>query len=213
MTDPVTSPVKPAARRRPRRSYTPRMPAEARREQLMDAALDVIVRDGYRAVSVEAIVRQVDVTRPVFYNVFESLDQLLFELLDRQEKRALAQLGETIALPAAGDDMRAFLERTVRALVAMVGNDPRTWLPILHAAVDTPTVVRERIECDKKAVRARFRDFAAMATARNDGVDPDVVAHALLAVGEYFGRQILEDPESVDADALARTLAALVGRG
>ena len=89
-----------ATRTRKRRAYSPRMPAATRREQLMDAALDVIVRDGYRAVSVEAIVREVGVTRPVFYNVFDSLDQLLSTLLDRQEQRALAQLAATIELPA-----------------------------------------------------------------------------------------------------------------
>lgn len=178
----------------------------------MDAALDVIVRDGYRAVSIEAIVREVDVTRPVFYNVFESLDQLLFELLDRQEQRALEQLGSTIAMPSPGDDLPAFLERTVHALVTMVRDDPRTWLPILHGAVETPDVVRERIERDKDAVRARFRGFAVLATAHDSRLDPDVMAHALLAVGEYFGRRILDDPQSVDADALARTLAAIVGR-
>jgi AcrR family transcriptional regulator len=202
----------PTTRRRARRNYTPRMPAEARREQLMDAALDVIVRDGYRAISVEAVVREVDVTRPVFYNVFESLDTLLSELLDRQEQRALRQLAAVVVMPAPDEDMAAFLERTVHALVTMVRDDPRTWMPILHAGVDTPDVVRERIERDKQAVRSRFRDFAQLATAHDDRVDADVVAHALLALGEYFGRRIVEDPASVDADRLAATLAALVGR-
>src|SRR5690348_624565 len=98
MTKPAT-----AARPRSRRAYSPRMPAEARRTQLMDAALEVIVRDGYRAVSVEAIVREVDVTRPVFYNVFDGLEQLLSQLLDRQEQRALAQLAATISMPVMGD--------------------------------------------------------------------------------------------------------------
>jgi hypothetical protein len=49
-----------------------------------------------------------------------------------------------------------------------------------------------------------------MARARPD-IDPDVVAHALVAVGEYFARLILEDPSSVDADRLASTLASLFG--
>jgi AcrR family transcriptional regulator len=188
------------------------MPAEARREQLMDAALDVIVRDGYRAISVEAVVREVDVTRPVFYNVFESLETLLSELLDRQERRALQQLSAIVVMPSPDEDMGAFLERAVHALVTMVRDDPRTWLPILHAGVDTPDVVRERIERDKDAVRARFRDFALLATAHDERLDADVVAHALLALGEYFGRRIVEDPASVDADRLARTVAAIVTR-
>src|SRR5690242_10094686 len=96
----------------PRRAYTPRMPAEQRREQLMDAALDVIERDGYGAVSVESIVREVDVTRPVFYNVFGTLDELLSSLLDRQESRVMAQLTTTVSVPQLGDDLQDYLRAT-----------------------------------------------------------------------------------------------------
>ena len=188
------------------------MPAAARREQLMDAALDIIVRDGYRAVSVEAVVREVDVTRPVFYNVYDSLDRLLSDLLDRQEQRALARLASTIALPTPGTDHAEYLRRTVRDLVEMVRADPRTWLPIFGAASDTPDVVRARIARDREAVRLRFRDFVALAVADDERLDADLLAHSLVAVGEYFARRILEDPQSVDADGLASTLAALVTR-
>jgi AcrR family transcriptional regulator len=41
------------------------MPAIDRREQLLDAALRVINRDGYGGVSIEAIAREADVSRPV----------------------------------------------------------------------------------------------------------------------------------------------------
>jgi AcrR family transcriptional regulator len=202
--------VKTAAPSRPkrRRAYSPRLPADARREQLMDAALDIIVRDGYGAVSVESIVREVDVTRPVFYNVFAGLEELLSALLDRQEQRALAQLASTIALPTSGDDLGGFLDRTVRALIAMVADDPRTWMPILRAAVDTPDAVRRRIDRDREAVRLRFRDFASF--AGDERLDPDVMSHALVALGEYFGKLTLADPAAVDPVKVAATLAAFV---
>jgi AcrR family transcriptional regulator len=187
------------------------MPADERREQLMDAALDILVSEGYRAVSIEAIVRALDVTRPVFYNVFPDLDALLQQLLDRTEKRALEQLMSTIAVPGPDDDPGAYLRNTVRALVAMIRDDPRTWTPIFVATADTPEAVRRRVARDREVIRQRFAGFAAgMARARPD-IDPDVVAHALVAVGEYFARLILEDPSSVDADRLASTLASLFG--
>jgi len=201
------------AKDRKRRAYSPRLPADARRAQLMDAALDIIVRDGYRAVSVEAIVREVDVTRPVFYNVFDSLEDLLSALLDRKEQRALAQLGTTVELPTSMNDLSGFLERTVRALVAMVIDDPRTWTPIFRAAVDTPSVVSSRIDRDREAVRMRLRDMVALATSADERLDPDVLSHALIAVGEHFGRMLVDDPRSVDAQRLAATLAALVRGG
>src|SRR5436305_1045996 len=81
-----------------RRPYTPRLPVEQRREQLLDAALRVIGRDGYSGVSIDAIAREAGVTRPVVYGAFERLEPLLYALLDRSEQRALAQL--MAALPA-----------------------------------------------------------------------------------------------------------------
>ena len=175
----------------------------------MDAALAILVRDGYRAVSVESVVREVDVTRPVFYNVFADLDDLLRQLLDRTEQRALAQLMATIALPAAGERLDEYLRATVRALAAMITDDPHTWTPIFAATADTPAAVRRRVARDREVVRLRFREFAAAATQGRDDIDPDVVAHALVAIGEHFARMLLEDPASVDAERLAATVAAL----
>ena len=47
-----------------RRRYAPRMAPEQRREQLIDAALDVILERGYGGVSIEAIAREAGITRP-----------------------------------------------------------------------------------------------------------------------------------------------------
>ena len=58
----------PAAVRTPRAC---RPPSGA--TQLLDAALEVIARDGYAGVSIDAIAREAGVTRPVVYGVFDGL--------------------------------------------------------------------------------------------------------------------------------------------
>ncbi|HUE26487.1 MAG TPA: helix-turn-helix domain-containing protein, partial [Solirubrobacteraceae bacterium] len=70
-------PTPPDATPKPRRRYAPRMPPAERREQLIDAALDVILRHGYGGVSIEAIARTAGVTRPVVYDHFPNLGRLL----------------------------------------------------------------------------------------------------------------------------------------
>lgn len=198
---------------RTRRPYTARMPADARREQLLDAALQIIARDGYSAVSIESIAREADVTRPVVYNVFADLDELLGTLLDRQERRALDQLLATIAGPDDLSDIAGWLRGVVQDLVTMVAGDPLTWRPIFLTFAGTPPVVRRRIERARTTVRERIEQLVTIGLALQPSraeVDARVVAHLLVAVGEYFGRAILEDPESVDAAALAGTLSALV---
>jgi AcrR family transcriptional regulator len=189
------------------------MPSSERRDQLLDAALEIIARDGYAAVSIEAIARAVDVTRPVVYNVFTGLDDLLYALLDRQEQRALSQLAARISVAPDLRDLPGFVERTVRDLVAMITDDPLTWRLIFLASAGTPVAVRERVDRDREVVRERLRTVVELAIAAGGAagvLDPEVVSHLLVALGEYFGRLIMERPDAVDPDRIATTLSAML---
>lgn len=207
-----------ATRSRPRRPYTRRMPAAQRRQEILDAALRIIARDGYAAVSIEAIARELDVTRPVIYNQFAGLAELLHELLDRQERRALTELTRTISAIPPDADVRRYLTGTISGLIDMVTGDPLTWLPIFRAAVDTPAIVRNRIDRDRELVRARIaslvrgwlEDGATRGTpSLRAAADSEIVAHMLVGLGEYFGRLLLTDPASIDAGRLAATVTAI----
>ena len=209
----VTLGGKPAKDKPKRRRYTPRMTPEARREQLLDAALRVISRDGYGAVSIEAIAREADVSRPVVYSAFDDLNALLFALLDRQEQRALNQLLATISLEPDWDHFDAYLKRTIREMAAVVAGDPMTWRPIFLAYEGTPAVVRARIDAARDVVRGRIEVVAEAAIAaigRAPEIDAGVVSHSLVAIGEYFGRRILEAPETIDIARIADTVSALL---
>src|SRR5579884_1805785 len=81
-----------------RRRYAPRMPPGQRREQLIDAALSVILEHGYGGVSIEAIAREAGVTRPVVYDHFPNLPQLLHALVEREERYSLEQLDQVVPL-------------------------------------------------------------------------------------------------------------------
>ena len=70
---------------KPRRRYAPRMAPEQRREQLIAAALSVIVEQGYEGVSIETIARTAGVTRPVIYDHFPNLGRLLQALIERED--------------------------------------------------------------------------------------------------------------------------------
>lgn len=196
-----------------RRPYAPRRSTEERRAQLLDAALELIGRDGYGAVSIDAIAREVGVTRPVVYRVFDDLDALLFALLDRQEERALARLLSAISPPTDLTDLDAYLAHAIGALVEMVREEPETWGPILLADGSTPRAVRRRIDRDRDLVRGRIQALVGPALAGRPGteaVDPDVVAHALVAIAEHFGRRLLEAPDEVDTARLTATIGAVV---
>ncbi len=205
---PMATATKPATRRRP---YTPRMPPDARRDQLLDAALRVIARGGYSGVSIDAIAREADVTRPVVYGVFDGLEPLLYALLDRQEKRALESLMGVVPADVDAQRRDAGPVKMVRRLIDMVRSDPLAWRPILAPPEGTPRAVRERITRDREVVRARFERLLEGALAgRNDDLDLEVVSHALIGVAEYFGRMLIEEPDRYSTERLTSTVESVV---
>jgi AcrR family transcriptional regulator len=200
-----------------RRPYAPRLPREERREQLLDAALAVIDREGYAGASIDAIAREAGVTRPVVYSAFENLADLLYTLLDRHEQRALTQLLEALGTEPGDLRPQDILVATTRRLIDTVTSDPQTWRPILCTHEGTPAAVRERIEADRDLVRTRIQGLVEGLTADGPALDAEITAHAILAVAEHFGRLLIEQPERFDPErlvaALEKLLAALTVSG
>lgn len=195
-----------APRRRP---YAARVPMAQRREQILDAAITIIVREGYDGVSIDAIAKEAGITRPVVYGAYDGLGALLIALLDRQQVRAMAQLLQALPEHADPADLDRTLDVTVRNLVEQVRTDPITWQPILLAPHGTPEAVRQRIDADRARVRAVV---AGLIDDALPGADSEVLAHAVVAILEHFGRLLLDDPDRFDPDRLVRAVHSVVDK-
>src|ERR1700761_3235285 len=100
----VSSVIRATGQQPGKRPYAARMPAEERREQLLDAALRTAVDQGFAAVTMDRIARAAGVTRPVVYGLFPDRGALLAALLERETKRARAALAPALPpVPAPGD--------------------------------------------------------------------------------------------------------------
>lgn len=196
-----------------RRPYAARVPADVRREQLMDAALTILVRDGYEAVSIESIAKEAGVTRPVVYGVFADLRDLLGTLLDRQQARALGQLAEVLPQEPDLSDPDRLVAETARRMIEVVRSDPMTWQPILVAPHGMPEPVRARIDADRRNLTTQIAGLLELGLALRGGpvLDPEVLAHAIVAVMEHFGRLLLAEPELFETERLVATITGLLG--
>lgn len=192
-----------------RRPYAARVPLEERRTQLLDAALAVITRDGYAAVSIEAIAREAGVTRPVVYGAYDGLADLLLALLDRQQVRLLGALVGALPDSWENDDPLAVLDASVRSLFAVVTEDPEAWRPVLFADDATPDQMRTRIAEDRELVRMRIADLVDELLPWPD-VDTEVLSHAVLAILDHFARLLVDDPGRFTVDRLAANVRQVV---
>ena len=189
-----------------KRPYAARMPRDERREQLLDAALTVISREGYRGTTIEAVAREAGVTRPVVYGVFDNLGDLLETLLERQSARALKQVAAAVpAEPAGGEPDDAIVQASLVFLRA-VAADPDTWRLILLPPEGTPSAVRDRMQRDRAGVRTQIQamlDWTIAERGGPQGLDTELLAHIFQTAGEEAGRLVLIDPGRYPPERMA----------
>ncbi|WP_327302352.1 TetR/AcrR family transcriptional regulator [Streptomyces sp. NBC_01298] len=207
----MSTPTSSSDRPRRRRPYAPRVPIAERREQLLDAALAVIVNDGYGRVSIDAIAKRAQVARSVVYGAFEDLDDLLLTLLDRQQELAFTRLLGSVPDARRTHDPVEFACEAVHRMAAMLREDPDTWRLILLTSAGTPPAVRARVEADRERFRRRVASWIASAPdTRGPAPDPEILAHALVASAEHFARLALTSADAFDATRLAGQLRLLL---
>jgi AcrR family transcriptional regulator len=180
-----------------RRRYAPRLPPGQRREQLLDAALSVILELGYSGVSIEAVARAAGVTRPVVYDHFPNLGRLLHALVEREERVALEQLEHVLPADAGAVDPAELLAGGVRRFLDAVASRPATWRIILLPPEGTPTIVREHVETNRSATLRRIEQIVQAMLEQPeppDDLDIELTARAVRDLGEEAGRMVLTDP-------------------
>ncbi|MFI6040179.1 TetR/AcrR family transcriptional regulator [Nocardia sp. NPDC051321] len=179
------------------REYAPRMAPEARRQQLLDAVLRVIVEQGIHKVSIDTVARTAGVSRPVVYGLFDDSESLLRASLDREETAALAQMAQAVPLANTSDPARAMSDSLTRFLAAVQAAPDRWRAVFLIADASTPAF-RRRLEAGRHAFIAALVTFVRAATQPDllPIIDVELTARTIYALFWEAGRLILADPET-----------------
>ncbi|MGZ4196901.1 MAG: TetR/AcrR family transcriptional regulator [Solirubrobacteraceae bacterium] len=189
------------------------MPPEQRREQLVDAALSVILEQGYGGVSIEAIARAAGVTRPVIYDHFPNLGTLLHALVEREERVSREQLERVVPDDPGDSDPVEVLAGSVRRFLDAVTARPATWRIILLPLDGTPAIVRQHVETHRAKILERIERLVHWAINRNElpsDLDVELTARAIRDLGEVAGRMVLTDPERYSPDRYERFVQSVM---
>jgi AcrR family transcriptional regulator len=195
------------------RSYAPRLAPDERRTQLLDAALALIIEQGYEGVSMDAIARRAGVSKPVVYDAFGSREAFFGSLLEREESRALAAIAAAMPAVDGNDEPDVLIVEGVERLLDAVAAEPGPWRLILLPMDGTPAVVRERLDRDREAVLARLTQVVEWGLQRmappEMRLDVEVTAHAIFAVAEHFARLAVTDPGRIDPERVGAFVGAI----
>jgi AcrR family transcriptional regulator len=186
-----------------------------RREQLIDAALSVILAHGYEGITIEAIARAAGVTRPVIYDHFENLGALLLALIAREERCALAQLEQVVPDRPGDRDPAELMASGVRRFLDAVASRPATWQIILLPLEGTPAIVRHNVETNRARTVERIEALVRWAQERSepaDALDVELTAHAIRSFGEEAGRMVLTDPQRYSPQRYERFVETVMSR-
>jgi AcrR family transcriptional regulator len=188
------------------------MSAAQRREQLLDVTKELVGKQGFHDLSIEAIAKRAGITRPVVYAHFEDLDALLEAMLEREALRALGQLAAILptALPDDGARSEALLA-ALRGYLETIQADPVTWRLVLMPPEGAPSVLRETVENGRDAVVAALAQVVGSGLApERPSPDPELTARLLSALSDEAARLLLSNPEQYPLDRLMRHAAWLL---
>jgi AcrR family transcriptional regulator len=191
------------------RAYAPRMAPEERRDQLLEAALELISEQGYGSVTIEALARRVGVTRPVVYGVFENLDELLTALLERYEARTMIQITGSL-----NDDFGSpgeLIRGSMAGWLESIRQNPDAWRVILRADDSgAPREVRRRYWRGRERVRRLFQErLEESLSAAADDLDTEVTAEAVVALSVRAAALLLDDPGTYPPERLTAMVEGL----
>jgi AcrR family transcriptional regulator len=183
------------------------MPPGQRREQLIDAALEVILERGYARISIEAIARTAGITRPVVYDHFPNLNRLLHAVIEREERISLEQLAQVVPEDPGDQPPGELLSRGLTSFLEAVRTRPATWRIILLPLEGTPPIVRQHVEAGRARILDRIERLVRWALERNElpgAVDVELTARAIRDWSEQAGRMVLTDPERYPPERFQR---------
>ncbi len=186
-----------------------RLPRSARRKQLLAAAQQIFVAQGYHAAAMDDIAERAGVSKPVLYQHFPGKLELYLALLDTHCDAIIAKVRSAML---ATPDNKERVKGAVQAYFDFVDHESEAFRLVFESDLRNDPQVRERVERVEQGCIEAVTDTIISDT----GVSPD--SAALLAAGlvgaagqsaQYWlatGRRIPKD----EAESLA---AALVWRG
>ncbi|CAN5465736.1 TetR/AcrR family transcriptional regulator [soil metagenome] len=159
------------------------VPVEQRRTQLVEAAMEVMRREGAWALTTRAVAKQAGVPLGVVHYAFASKDALVDAVLSSDVESASAVIGGAIEAGGSGAQMiRRTIDEYAAALLARPSNDMVIQELVLMSSRDVSLGLqgRESID-DVRSALVRLLERAAEVDGARWEVDLQVLAESLFA--------------------------------
>lgn len=186
-----------------------RMPRSERRAQLLGAALEVFVAQGYHAAAMDDIADRAGVSKPVLYQHFPGKLELYLALLELACDQIIANVREALG---STQDNKERVARTVHAFYDYVVSESGAFRLVFESDLTNEPAVREQVD---RVTNECTREIAAVIAADTKLPEPAalLLAVSLVGMAEVSSRFWLNSQRRMDKDEAADFVGALAWRG
>lgn len=185
------------------------MPRSERRSQLLSAALEVFVAQGYHAAAMDDIAERAGVSKPVLYQHFPSKLDLYLALLDQHSSELLEAVDAALS---ATKDNKARVAASIAAYFEFVDREGEPFRLVFESDLTNDAAVRERVDAVSRACAHAIADVI-----REDAGLPkeeaELLGVALTGMAQVTARYWITTGRRIPREAADRLVFQLSWRG
>ncbi|MET9631291.1 TetR/AcrR family transcriptional regulator [Lentzea sp. NPDC006480] len=186
-----------------------RLPRTARRAQLLAAAQDVFVANGYHAAAMDEIAERAGVSKPVLYQHFPGKLELYMALLESHVDELVGRVRTAIA---SSSDNKLRVRAAVAAFYDFVDGEGQAFRMVFESDLRSEPAVQEAVE---RATTDSVDAITDTITA-DAGLDPErarLLAVGLVGLSQVTARSWLADNRRVPKEDAVALISNLAWRG
>jgi AcrR family transcriptional regulator len=191
------------------RSASTRLPRPARRRQLLGAARDVFVAQGYHSAAMDEIAERAGVSKPVLYQHFPGKLELYLALLDESVDELVHSVSGALS---STTDNRQRVPATFRAFFDFVGGSGEAFRLVFESDLGNEPAVRQRLDRAMNACAA----LVSESIHEDAGLGQDeahLLGMALVGMAHVSARYWLSTDRAIPQDAAEQLISRLAWRG
>jgi AcrR family transcriptional regulator len=191
------------------RPRSTRLPRHERRRQLLDAALEVFVSQGYHAAAMDEIAERAGVSKPVLYQHFPSKLELYLALLDQSVDELLETVRDALR---STDDNRQRVAATFSAYFEYVESEGQAFRLVFESDLSNEAAVRERLERGQQ----ECAEMISQMVRQDAGLDEDeahLLSVGMVGLAQVTARYWLSTRDHIPREAAEQLVSRLAWRG
>lgn len=186
-----------------------RLPKRARRKQLLVAAQEVFVAQGYHAAAMDDIADRAGVSKPVLYQHFPGKLELYLALLEQHSEELVSQVRDALA---STTENKQRVAATFRAFFEFVSGEGEAFRLVFESDLRNVPQVRDRAE---RTLR-ECAEMISQVIQEDTGVSSDeahLLAMSLVGMAEVSARYWLSSSHTLTREESEQLVARLAWRG